>query len=181
MKSQINFDSEFYDLIKTDDFENEARRLISSTRLDEAIFKISSANLIREKIKQLGNLHDFMFSFLDEGLIRNTLTGEYFKVDFKTNDTQNANIEINIFGTSKENNLNIKSSWAGIDVTLTPIKSKNPKIYVREKSNVTFAARYFGVPIHMSKESKKFKSRPFIWANDLIETIDTLKEIKSRI
>ena len=161
-------------LLKSENFFKDARDLIRDD--DHLYFLISSiidTYRIRQRFQKLGNLDDFDFNFLDQGYVKNIRTGEFFGLGIKPYHYDDSNVfmkfDLNLSRETKKNDISFLGGWDCEYIFITPLSSKNPKIYLREDAPSTDEIKRMGIPIHMSKGSQKFKSRPYVWANDIFK------------
>lgn len=166
-------------LIKSDNFFNDARDLIINNRhLRYFISTINNTYRIRQCFQELGNLDDFDFNFIDQGYVKNKLTGEFFGVGYNPHDYDGdivMKFGLNFTHETDENDVQFSIGFVCERIFINILSSKNPKIYLQENAASTDEIKRLGIPIHMSKGSQKFKSRPYVWAKDIF------KRAKSRI
>lgn len=161
-------------LLKSENFFQDARDLIrDDEHLNFLISSIIDTYRIRQRFQELGNLDDFNFDFLDQGYVKNELTGEFFGLVIKPYHYDDSNVfmkfDFNLSRETKKNDITFLGRWDCEYIFINPLSSKNPKIYLREDAPTTDEIKLMGIPIHMSKSSEKYKPRPYVWAKDIFK------------
>ena len=178
MKTAV-FDIDNY-LLTSENFFKDARDLIRDD--DHLRFLISTINTtyrIRACFQKLGNLADFNFDFLDQGYVKNTRTGEFFAIGVNPYDYEDGDIFMDFIlefpreTETEESVVQFAVGYVHDRILINPLSSKNPKIYLREHAPSTDEIKRMGIPIHMSKGSEKFKSRPYVWAKDIFKCAES--------
>lgn len=159
------------DLLKSENFFNDARNLIMDDKqLHSLISSIIDTHRIRACFQKLGKIDDFNFDFLDQGYVKNKLTGEFCAIEFKPYDYEDDILmDIGLNFPRETEDIRLKIGYMCGRILIKPLSSKNPKIYLQENAASTDEIKRMGIPIRMSKGSDKFKSRPYVWANDIFK------------
>lgn len=168
-------------LLTSENFFKDARNFIMfDNRLHSLISTIITTYRIRARFQKLGNLDDFDFKFIDQGYVKNKLTGEFFAVGVKPHDFDDEENIFMDFGLNfaretemEENNVQLEMEYLCEEIFINPLSSKNPKIYLRESAPTTDEIKVMGIPIRMSTGSEKYKPRPYVWAKDIFKRSET--------
>ena len=123
---------------------------------------------VSEYFLEIGEAEDFVWDYIQHGYVVQISTGTVFNIRvLKTDEDFDFGFDFNGRGC--------EMSGALPEIHIKSLSNPNPKIYLQENTESFESIKSSGIPIHMSKPSKKFKSSPFIWASDII------KRAKSRI
>ena len=145
--------------------------------ISETLANIIRINLIVDDYRKAED--EYILDFINMGYIFNLTTNEVEKIEFDTWAFCPDEVMSYIFCRIVTREEHGDELGDLLDMELPTyrtktLKSKNPKIYLYSEPS-TEKIKRLGIPIHMSKGSRKFKSRPFVWASDIF------KRAKSRI
>lgn len=164
------------DLLKSENFFQDARDLIRDDDHFRSLISIINVTFrVRACFQKLGNIDDFNFDFLNQGYVKNNRTGEFFAIGVNPYDCEDGDIFMDFIlefpreTETEESDVQFAVGYVHDRILIKPLSSKNPKIYLRENVPSTEKIKRMGIPIHMSKGSQKFKSRPYVWANDIFK------------